>query len=145
MSFSWKDEYKIGNAEIDTEHQMLFQIAEAFFEATDKASRSICAMRLYQYTREHFRHEEQVMLAVNYPKREVHVQQHNVLIHTLNGVSEKIADETLQFSELEDFLRAWLLGHMRTFDTRLAAYIRLEAFKADQRGTQFANQGLAFQ
>jgi hemerythrin len=124
MGFIWRDSYSIGNASIDAEHQQLFKLADAFFNADDHEKKTDCAIRLFKYTREHFEHEEQLMRDMGYPEFLAHAQQHTQLISRLNEVSEKIANDTLSAAELKTFLTAWLVGHIVTFDTRLSVYAR---------------------
>jgi hemerythrin len=123
MTFSWRDSYSIGNADIDAEHQQLFRLANAFFEAENKANQTDCAMRLFQYTREHFSHEEALMRKIGYPAMAAHIEQHNELIGKLNAVAQSIAKDTLQSETLKKFLTSWLVGHIVTFDTKLSAYL----------------------
>jgi hemerythrin len=125
-SFSWRDSYSIGHADIDAEHQQLFRLANAFFETVDKASKMDCAMRLFRYTREHFDHEEALMREIDYPAMSVHIDQHNALISGLNDVAASIAKDTLQSEQLKKFLTSWLVGHIVTFDTKLSAYIKFK-------------------
>lgn len=137
MTFRWRDSYSIGNADIDAEHQQLFRLANAFFEASDKASRLECAMRLFQYTKEHFGHEEALMREIAYPAMAAHMAQHQVLIGSLNKVTESITKDTLQPDQLRKFLTAWLVGHIVTFDTKLSTYLN---FRAPGRDAQRESQ-----
>lgn len=123
MAFKWRDSYSIGNAEIDAEHQRLFVLAHDFSEAQDKATRSDCAEQLFQYTREHFGHEEALMREIDYPEIEAHMAQHKHLLAKLNGIADKISQDTLNPSELKTFLTGWLVGHIVTFDTKLISTI----------------------
>ncbi|MCF8168332.1 MAG: bacteriohemerythrin [Rhodoferax sp.] len=124
MAIRWKDSYKIGDADIDEQHILLFANINLFLEARDKASQTLCAMGLYQYAREHFAHEETLMRALQYPALKVHIEQHTALLTRLNAVSAAIAGDTLNKAELESFLVEWTLSHIRTFDTKLASFIR---------------------
>jgi hemerythrin len=123
MTFTWRDSYFIGNAQIDAEHQRLFRLANDFFEAVDKAHKTDCAMRLFQYTREHFGHEEALMRDIEYPAMASHIEQHNELIRKLNDVAVCIANDTLQTTQLKTFLTSWLVGHIVTFDAKLSGYV----------------------
>jgi hypothetical protein len=58
MQIEWKDSFKLGDAEIDTQHQQLFALANEFLQASGKAELTLCAIQLYKYTREHFEVEE---------------------------------------------------------------------------------------
>ena len=61
MLLEWKDSYKIGDPEVDAQHQALFQLANDFLQASGKAELTLQAMKLYKHTREHFTQEEAVM------------------------------------------------------------------------------------
>jgi hemerythrin len=123
MGFTWRASYSIGNAAIDAEHQQLFKLAQAFFEANGRLEQTDCAMRLFEYTRTHFDHEEALMREIAYPGLDAHVQQHFHLIDKLNAVAEKVANDTLEPAGLKAFLTAWLVGHIVTFDTKLSSYV----------------------
>lgn len=124
MTIEWKSAYKIGDVEIDAQHERLFAMANAFVTARDKSALTAGAMSLYKYTREHFSHEEKLMRALDYPGIVGHIRQHDDLITRLNSVAASIADSTLPIEDLESFLRDWLLGHIRFYDTKLAAYVK---------------------
>jgi len=123
MGFSWKDAYSIGNAKIDAEHQRLFVLADNFSEAKDRAARTECAAQLFDYTRVHFGHEEALMRETNYPDIDAHTAQHQHLIARLTAVAEQVANDTLNPAELKSFLTGWLVGHIVTFDTKLASAV----------------------
>jgi len=123
MGIEWKDAYKIGDAEIDAQHEELFVRINKFLLANDRVSQTVSAMSLYQYTREHFKHEEDLMRRVNFPNIAPHVEQHNDLISRLNDVSLAIANGTLNKADLEAFLADWTKNHIRIFDTRLTSFV----------------------
>lgn len=124
MSLEWKNSYKIGHEEIDAQHQQLFKLINKVLEAKDKGALTAGAMALFQYTREHFAHEEQLMKRLNYPAMAGHQAQHDSLISRLNEVAARIANDTLDHAVLEAFLSDWLLTHIATTDIKLAAYIQ---------------------
>ena len=127
MTIEWNDCYKIGHAEIDAQHQELFDRINKFLTATDKSALMLGAMSLFQYTREHFTHEETLMRTLHYPSIAAHVKQHNDLLSRLNMVAQSIAKENLVRADLEAFLADWLFNHLATSDTKLAAYVKLQA------------------
>ena len=124
MGFIWRDSYSIGNASMDSEHQQLFKLAHEFFDADDRLKRAAGAIRLVNYTREHFDHEEQRMRDAAYPDISVHVHQHTHLMGKLKEVAERVNEDAIEPSDLKAFLTAWLVGHILTFDTTLSAYLR---------------------
>ena len=124
MHLEWKDTYLIGHADIDAQHQELFKRAQDLLSATSPDGQTLSAMRLYQYTRGHFAHEEGLMRSLNYPDINTHIRQHNDLLERLTAISQDIAGGTLKKPDLEQFVTFWLLTHMATYDTLLAAYVR---------------------
>jgi hemerythrin len=80
-------------------------------------------MRLYQYTRTHFSHEESLMRRLDYPDTDEHVKQHDDLISQLDEFSQNIAKDNLIKADLEEFISLWFLTHIATFDTKLAAFL----------------------
>lgn len=127
MSLHWNDGYKIGDEDIDAQHQQLFKLVNTVLEAKGKEALTLCAMNLFQYTRKHFAHEEQLMKRLEYPAMASHQAQHEGLISRLSEVAARIANGTLDHQVLETFLSDWLLNHIATSDIKLAAYIHTHA------------------
>lgn len=112
------------NAEIDAEHQQLFRLVNDFFEAVD--DKVVCgerAVSLFQYTCEHFKHEETLMLDMGYPAMAEHVEQHHHLLDRIGDLLDRVSKDTLHASELKTSLAAWLVGHIVTFDITLFTYV----------------------
>jgi hemerythrin len=123
MTIVWKESYKIGNADIDSQHEQWFENINHFLQAKDKEYLRLCEIQMYRYTRVHFAHEETLMRRTKYPEIREHVAQHNVLLNKLNEIAPQIADGTLDLSEWRTFLSDWLLNHIATIDTKLSKYI----------------------
>ena len=123
MAILWKDIYKVGNDEIDLEHQELFNKANMFLSAIGTDHLQESALEFFNYTREHFDNEEVLMFDVSYPGREYHSQQHVELIKRLSYISESISSNSSVHKSLELFIYEWLLVHICKFDSRLSAYI----------------------
>lgn len=123
MTLQWQESYKTGDAEIDTQHQALFEHVNQFLAATDSAGKLRQATALLQHTREHFVHEEQLMRRVSYPESGMHAKLHADLLVRLNALTERLGHDTVIDSELEEFLGTWLVHHMATADAKLASYI----------------------
>jgi hemerythrin len=123
MGIEWKDAYKIGDPEIDAQHQAWFGKINDFLSASDKESLTICEMKMYQYTRVHFKHEETLMRSIDYPGLSDHISKHNELLSHLNGLSDQIANDTLDLVKWRNFLSAWLLNHIAVTDKALAKFV----------------------
>lgn len=120
----WNDSYKIGEASIDEQHQELFMRAADIIAAVNHESQMLSALRLYQYTRTHFSHEEELMRRCNYPEIAAHLLQHETLLRQLQLFLQHITRDTLVKDELEDFIAQWFLGHIANSDQKLARFLK---------------------
>jgi hemerythrin-like metal-binding protein len=120
MSIEWKNGYRIGDADIDTQHEELFRRAANVAVADSLEGQMSWALSLYEYTKTHFAHEENLMGRINYPDLEKHKKQHRGLISMLHKVATEINDGRSNKAALEEFMNYWLLTHIATFDTKLA-------------------------
>ncbi len=118
----WRENYKIGDQAIDEQHRELFKRANYVLAAISHEGQVIAAARLFQYMRTHLSHEEELMRRLEYPKLQVHAQEHRELIARLNVVLLKIANEDMVKADLEELLGDWFLAHMETADTELARF-----------------------
>jgi hemerythrin len=123
MKLEWKDSYKLGDAEIDAQHQQLFAMANTFLEAQGQAAQTLCAMQLYKHTREHFALEEATMRRLNVPALEAHIDWHNTMISRLNAVSLSIPSGTLREQDLVDLMTDWAQQHILVQDAELAQFL----------------------
>ena len=117
---SWKEEYCVGDTLIDSQHQYLFELANAVAESNGKTELTDNAMKLFRYVREHFTHEEAVMRKIGYPAYRDHVAQHDDLITKLSVISSDIGKDQWSVAKLQQFMHAWLLGHVVKMDTKLS-------------------------
>jgi len=121
---AWNDGYKIGDSAIDEQHQELFLRASDVIAATTHEGQTLCTMRLYQFTRTHFSHEETLMRRLGYPDIDEHIKQHDELITQLGEFSQHLARDNLIKAELEAFISHWFLTHVATADAKLAAFLK---------------------
>ena len=120
----WNNSYKVGESSIDEQHQELFMRAADIIAAVNHESQTLSALRLYQYTRTHFSHEESLMRRWHYPDMAAHLAQHEALIRQLQLFLQHITRDTLVKDELEDFIAQWFLGHIANSDCKLAEFLK---------------------
>ena len=77
----WKDYYNVGEPSLDTEHKEVLEIINKLYAAmlngTENRTTKDVLERLIQYTLNHFKHEEEVMLEVGYRGFEAHKALHD--------------------------------------------------------------------
>ena len=123
MKLDWKDSYKTGEAGIDRQHQGLFDDVAKVLAAEDRDALLLCTMALVRNTQAHFEYEEKVMRRIVYPDIAEHFKEHTDLMGKVTAFSERVANETLSQADIEEFVIGWLVGHIKSFDAKLATYI----------------------
>ncbi len=136
MTFlSWRSDYEIGVAQIDTEHRSLLNLINAFHEkSVQGAGQSEMAQllnRLVSYAEEHFQHEEKVMSDNDYPRLDQQREQHVKLVTSIFAINERFATQPAKAStETLQFVKSWLLDHIIQHDMDIGDFLRRKAAQA---------------
>ena len=125
----WDASIATGVAEIDTQHQHLFDVFNAAARAQADGSAQADALidELIDYTREHFRTEAELMRRwpIDAQRKASHLEAHRRFTEFLEQAqavaSEQPAEAVL---DLLAFLAQWLLHHVAGVDARLAREVR---------------------
>ena len=130
--FQWKDEYLVGQVEIDGQHKRLFQLADQMHAAmTAGKGKDILSKTLsdlVDYTKRHFADEERLMQKCNYPDYPHHKEIHDKLTAKVVAFQKEFsAGHTAMSIQLMQFLKDWLQHHIGETDRKVAAYIRQHA------------------
>ncbi len=123
MSVKWKENYKIGHAEIDKQHQHLFELTHALMAANEPERLRPLIMQLYKHTREHFELEENLMRSLKFPDTDLHTGYHNKLLDRLNVISQEVGQCIVNKPAIEKLMRDWTLRHIPNDDALLAAFV----------------------
>lgn len=130
--YEFKDEYLTGIEQIDREHRRLFDIAEETYQLKcnefipDKYDQIKDLLEeLSDYTRMHFKHEEEYMESIQYKRMFTQKTQHAAFIKWLDELDmDQINDEGEEHDKIIDdilnFLTNWLVGHILETDKQIA-------------------------
>jgi len=117
----WKDSYSIGMDLIDTQHKHLFDIGNQAYELLknglkiDKYDEIVLIIEdLANYTKYHFKCEEEYMIKINYSRYEIQKKEHTDFIKKIDGIQLHNIDENQQkyIEELLNFVFNWVLEHI---------------------------------
>ena len=128
--FEWKDEYSVNDSNIDYQHKELVHLVNQLYENKDAQGEmrmfvGVLLDRLIDYTKYHFRDEEEAMKAGNYPKFEEHKKMHEKLAAQVLEFREKFGREEANVSvELIEFLKGWLQGHILGADKEYTPFLK---------------------
>lgn len=124
----WKDEYKIGLASVDEQHEKLFELAGEIYdlvkisEDVDKFDQIVAVLQeLKDYTVFHFQDEEAYMLEIKWPKFFSHKVLHESFIEKVNSVNITSLDDhqTDYLLEMLGFVLDWLQNHILQVDAEI--------------------------
>ncbi len=126
--FAWRDEYSVHNTQIDGQHKELFRIAGELHSAMMRgAGRFVIGdtvTKLIDYTGRHFRDEETLMKASQFPQFTSHKAEHDNFITAVTVLKKGLADGQITVSvDTMQFLRNWLENHIMGRDQVVARHI----------------------
>ena len=117
---TWNDLYCLGDANIDSQHQYLFALANIALESNDLEALGSSVMNLFQYTRKHFHDEEEFMRSRQYSNLDEHRNQHEDLIAKLSALpSPTKENQQVLKKELHHLMLFWVLKHIIDDDSKI--------------------------
>lgn len=125
----WKDEYSVGIEAIDNDHRKLLNLINQFQTAvlyrTGQEFEEAALDELVEYTRTHFKREEDLMQEYGYPDFEPHQAEHRKFIGEVEAMIEKYQREGNRASlqQAVVFLRDWLINHIMGTDQAYSGYL----------------------
>ena len=127
MHVSWKNEFLIGVAEIDRQHQQLFHRFDLFLEAVEqgKGERELEEVLKFldDYVQNHFKAEEMLQKRFRYPHLEMHADEHRSFEKQLLDLKQHQGSKGEVVHLTRNVLMQWLIGHICKVDSALAGYI----------------------
>lgn len=136
MFLELSESLKTGIPAIDEQHASLVDLHNDIireFEGERPAFHTLEALaRLYQYCRQHFDSEEQLMLRYGYEDYEAHRAEHQVLLVQLRKTVLTYRDDVSKVDEsIKKFVSDWVLKHIEESDLAFAEPI-LEAMERER-------------
>lgn len=124
MSIDWKDSYKIGDPEVDQQHQYLFELTNEFIAADSLSAMRSLMILLYKHTREHFEAEEQLMRSVSFPGLALHQEHHNQLLSRLSELSMDVGKGFMNKPAIVGLMTDWATKHIPLEDAQVVAFMK---------------------
>lgn len=127
MLITWNESYSVGVEKINDQHKKLVEIINKLHEGM-KSGQAKNVMEgilneLVDYTKNHFKTEEDLFNQYNYPQGVQHKVEHeNLLIKVGDFVNKFVSGDAIISMELMDFLREWLINHIQGTDMQYKAF-----------------------
>lgn len=126
---AWSEAYAVGNAMLDSDHRILMDLINQLHDATEtgqsRAVVSTVVSVLVEYTEHHFRREEAVLAAANYPHLDAHRQSHHALEEKVRAIRDRwnAGERSALDDEVMSFLKRWLTEHILGADKSYRPWI----------------------
>lgn len=130
----WNSEYALGIPAMDDDHRELLDLCNRFLALIERGEPAPVLARsleeLILRTLAHFRAEEHVLDRHGYPALAIHVAEHERLLREAESLRQGLlappqADTHARIiADTADFLRTWLLEHIRKNDRPYQPFLR---------------------
>ena len=125
----WSDSYSVKINSIDEQHKKLMgylnQLFDAMIEGRGQEVIEPILASLITYTQEHFAVEERYFTRHSYPDAAAHKEEHRKLVDQIKDFQTKFHQKEAKVTtELMDFLKDWLMKHIRGTDMKYSAFLR---------------------
>ncbi len=125
----WTANCRMGFEEVDSQHRLLYAIANELLEIENPASQEqeikYLLRHLRTYIDSHFKSEEELMAQHNYPGLSTHKQKHEKIILEMKEALTSSKSLTQLKNQLEDLLIGWIQSHILIEDKRFSDWAKL--------------------
>jgi hemerythrin len=124
----FSEEYLTGIEIVDVEHKELFriidevnQLAKDFNDVTGFDKIMSLLGELTEYTKQHFKDEEEYMTAIGYDGLEAQKRAHDSFVDKLENIDIQAVDDNpkKEINSLLEFLLGWLINHILHTDKKI--------------------------
>jgi len=131
MTLEWTEELAVGHGKIDLQHRELFARFTDFLEACHQRKGQENLQELFDfldaYVELHFRQEEELMAAQDYPELAAHRRQHQEFRGRLSQLRSELGKAGPTIPVLIHTNKAlvfWLTNHIKQVDVRFGHFLK---------------------
>lgn len=127
MRLEWTPDLSVNNNKIDREHKQWIELFNNFYDGVvdkkPKEKLEELILGMLDYTKYHFKSEEEFMQSINYPGITEHKENHAIFINKIEEFHKKISGGKFIISvEVTNFLKTWLINHIKGTDIKYARF-----------------------
>jgi hemerythrin-like metal-binding protein len=124
----WNADCRMGFEEIDSQHRLLFAIANELLEIENPKSQEpemkYLLRHLRDYVEIHFSYEEKLMAENKFPGLNEHLEKHEKIIEEIRTCLSKSANLIELKNSLESLLTAWVTNHILIEDKKFSDWAK---------------------
>ncbi|NMC68002.1 MAG: hemerythrin family protein [Spirochaetales bacterium] len=126
--FEFDNSLITGIKSIDEQHKYLFSIFDDLMNALSIGSAKNIIydllMKLKDYALYHFNDEENLMISINYPDIDFHMEEHNNFKKIVEQYINEYKDTNYSITaDTTDFLYSWIRHHILISDKKIVEYL----------------------
>ena len=126
MHMKWTQDCRLGISEIDSQHRLLFAIANELMDIENPLEQQhefkYMIDHLRNYVTDHFQTEGKFMEDIKYPEREEHTKRHEAIIEEINNTLKSSTDLRTLKDRLQILMSNWIKDHICEEDKRYAKW-----------------------
>lgn len=121
--FSWKPEYSVNEATLDSHHQQLFSVLNSVYGTVMNSTEMESVLPkldiLSEYTLHHFSAEEEFMKKIGFTDIDAHIAKHREFTRSVESLRSSYHNNDLEAAKsLIIVLGEWLLQHVLKEDRK---------------------------
>lgn len=131
---SWRDEFKVDQPKIDSQHEGIFKLAIEASELarTPQGNDKLIAVfeKFGSVLEAHFRYEEGMLMEIGYPQVEKHSAEHNAMLSEFEFIRQRLSGtgEGWAFQQMPlvvlNFMLGVTVGHILSSDVDYARHMQ---------------------
>jgi hemerythrin len=130
----WDSGFSVEVAEIDKQHQKLFDMINELYDAIGKGrGRNMLGKTFHDlitYAGTHFETEERYFLQFQYPAYEEHLKEHAEFVNKVVAFRDQFDGGSFTITvEVAHFLKDWLVLHIQGTDRRYALFFKEQGLR----------------
>lgn len=132
--FPWRDAYSVRIEIVDSQHKVLVntfnELHAAIVSGMSREHLGKILSTLIKYAQDHFKTEERLMTAHQYPDLPNHKAKHEQFTKTVLEFEGKFMKNEVGLSgEVMTFLKEWFMNHIMGVDQKYAPYLTSKGVK----------------
>ena len=130
----WTEELSVGVNAFDNDHKKLIELFNKLYDALSQgeANNLIPSVlkELSDYTKSHFKKEENVLVTNNYPGYLDHKKLHDEFVANLQDLQEKFQSGNMTLGvSMFNLLTTWIKNHIKQIDKKYTEYLNLKGIR----------------
>ena len=126
---NWDEKLSTDIPNIDNQHKqlvaMINKISDAMKNSTGNSILLEVLTELIEYTKTHFRYEEQYMEKIKYPKLKEHKDVHDHIVKQVSELYDKVSSgKYVSTVKISNMLKEWISDHILKVDMHYAKYTK---------------------